>query len=182
MKKQLFLILGAPGSGKTTDAKEATKRNHEDFVSLSTGDILREISKNGGEIGEKIDFFINQGKLVPLDIVVSSIKDAISKSSKNTILLDGYPRSLEQAQALKRVLKKSEDLDLNCVVVISVSKEVAKSRVLGRSRGVDDKEDVFNHRMEIYNNSIDDIMEFYKINGELTSCLLYTSPSPRDRG
>ena len=171
--KKLFLIIGAPGSGKTTDAELIAEKNSDKIVHYSTGDLLREEVASGSELGKTIKSYIDNGNLVPLEIVINTIKNAITKAPKDVILIDGFPRSIEQMKALDDMLKNSDNIDLVNVLEVEVSEEVAKDRVLGRARGADDNEEVFNNRMRVYLEPLKEIEEFYqnqnkliKINGE----------------
>lgn len=172
--KNIFLIIGAPGSGKTTDASLIAKANMS-ISHYSTGDLLRAEVASGSDLGKKIDKFISAGNLVPLDIVVGAIVNAIKNSPNDYILLDGYPRSVEQMSEFDRVLTSQSELKLSGVIEVAVSESVAKDRVLGRSRGADDNEEVFYNRMKVFMEPIEEIRKFYKnknlyhqINGERT--------------
>ncbi|WP_033595604.1 adenylate kinase [Helicobacter pylori] len=171
--KQLFLIIGAPGSGKTTDAELIAKNNSEKIAHFSTGDLLRAESAKKTERGLLIEKFTSQGELVPLEIVVETILSAIKSSSKRIILIDGYPRSVEQMQALDKELNAQNEVILKSVIEVKVSENTAKERVLGRSRGSDDNEVVFHNRMRVFLDPLVEIQNFYKakrlhkiINGE----------------
>jgi len=173
--KKLFLIIGAPGSGKTTDAQLIAEKNSDKIVHYSTGDLLREEVASGSELGKTIKSYIDNGNLVPLEIVINTIKNAITKAPKDVILIDGFPRSVEQMKALDEMLKNSDNIELVSVLEVEVSEEVAKDRVLGRARGADDNEEVFNNRMRVYLEPLEEIEKFYqnqnkliKINGERT--------------
>ena len=167
MKKKLFLIIGAPGSGKTTDAQIIAERHKDKIVHYSTGDLLREEVASGSELGKKIKSYIDQGKLVPLDIVIDTIKKAIQKADKPIILIDGFPRSVEQMKALDEMLKQNPDIELVEVIEIVVSEETARERVLGRKRGADDNVEVFNNRMKIYLEPLPEIEKFYESQNKL---------------
>ncbi len=171
--KQLFLIIGAPGSGKTTDAELIAKNNSEKIAHFSTGDLLRAESAKKTKRGLLIEKFTSQGELVPLEIVVETILSAIKSSDKGIILIDGYPRSVEQMQALDKELSAQNEVVLKSVIEVEVSENTAKERVLGRSRGADDSEVVFHNRMRVFLDPLGEIQNFYKnkkvykaINGE----------------
>lgn len=173
--KKLFLVIGAPGSGKTTDANLIAQRNADKIVHYSTGDLLREEVASGSEQGKLIDSFVSKGNLVPLEIVVGTIVGAIKKASTNAVIIDGYPRSIEQMTALDELLKTETSVKLESVIEVVVSEEVARDRVLGRARGADDNVEVFNNRMKVYTDPLAEIQKFYegknllkKINGERT--------------
>ena len=173
--KKLFLIIGAPGSGKTTDAEIIAKRNSDIMAHYSTGELLREEVKKGTTLGATIASYVDNGKLVPLDIVIDTIVGAIKSSDKDVIIIDGFPRSVEQMKALDEILSKNPDIKLESVIEVVVSEETAKERVLGRARGADDNVEVFNNRMKIYLEPLNEIEKFYeqkgllkKIDGERT--------------
>ncbi len=173
--KKLFLIIGAPGSGKTTDAEIIAKYNGNSIVHYSTGDLLRAEIASGSELGKTIESFTSKGNLVPLNIVIDTIISAIKSADKDVILIDGFPRSVEQMEALDKILKGEKDIELVSVIEVEVSEDVAKDRVLGRARGADDNEEVFYNRMKVYTEPLKDIQDFYtqkgilkKINGERT--------------
>lgn len=171
--KKLFLIIGAPGSGKTTDAAMIAERNGELIAHYSTGDLLRAEVSSGSERGQLIDSFISRGMIVPIEIAIETITVAIKAAPSDVILFDGYPRSFEQMNELDKFLQHDTSIALQSVIEVVVSEEVARERVLGRSRGEDDKEEVFNNRMRVYSEPLSTIQAFYeeknllrKINGE----------------
>jgi adenylate kinase len=158
--KKLFLIIGAPGSGKTTDAELIAEQN-QDITHYSTGDMLRAEVASGSEIGKEIDGFISKGLIVPIEIAIKTITNAIKSAPTDIVILDGYPRSLEQMDALEDFLQTDDELKLVSVIEVKVSQETAKDRVLGRARGEDDKVEVFNNRMRVYTQPLEDIQAFY---------------------
>ncbi len=172
--KKLFLIIGAPGSGKTTDAELIAKK-HENITHYSTGDMFRTEVASGSELGKVIDKCISAGNLVPIEIAIKTILLAIKSASTDVVIIDGYPRSLEQMEALDKYLVNETEVELVNVIEVEVSEEVARDRVLGRARGADDNNEVFNNRMEVYTEPLADIQSFYtqkslltKIDGERT--------------
>ena len=121
-----IVLFGAPGAGKGTLAEKIKKILP--VVHISTGDLLRENVRAGTETGKKAKGFMDAGKLVPDEIVITMVRDRVSKDDvkKNGFMLDGFPRTLEQAQALDKVAK------MDAVVVIDIKKEELKKRILGR--------------------------------------------------
>ena len=179
--KKLFLIIGAPGSGKTTDASIIAEKN-ENIVHYSTGDMLREEVASGSTLGKEIDSFISKGALVPLKIIVNTIVSAINNAPVDNVLIDGYPRSTEQMTAFDELVSKEDNIELASVIEVRVSEAVARERILGRRAEAapgeersDDNEDVFVSRMKIYTDPLAEIQKFYEnknlltvINGERT--------------
>lgn len=172
--KKLFLIIGAPGSGKTTDASIIAGKN-ENIVHYSTGDMLREEVASGSELGQTIDGFISKGALVPLNIIIDTIISAIKNAPVDNILIDGYPRSTEQMIALDELLATENEIELVSTIEVRVSQDVAKDRILGRAADAapdeersDDSIEVFYDRMKIYTDPLAEIQEFYTKKNLLT--------------
>jgi adenylate kinase len=165
--KKLFLIIGAPGSGKTTDAELIAERNPEIIAHYSTGNLLRDEVASGSELGKEIDSYVSKGLLCPLNIVLDTVIKAIKESDRNNILIDGFPRSEEQMNSLEEILKNESEVELASVIEVVVSEETAKNRVLGRARGSDDNVEVFNNRMKLYLEPLDAIQKFYTKSGHL---------------
>ncbi len=164
--KKLFLIIGAPGSGKTTDAELIAKHN-ENITHYSTGDMLREEVASNSKRGKEINKYISKGEIVPINIVIETIINAIKASSTDNIIIDGYPRSIEQMVELDKYLQENKDIELVNVIEVTVSEETARERVLGRSRGEDDNNEVFNNRMKVYTEPLHQIRDFYTKKGIL---------------
>jgi len=130
LKERLGLILlGPPGSGKVTQAKLLTEKYN--IPQISTGDILREAAKQRTELGLKAKRFMNQGKLVPDDVVVGIIEQRLKKEDcERGFLLDGFPRNIEQAHALEGILKK-----LNSQITRTIDLKVGEEELLKRLSG-----------------------------------------------
>ncbi|PTB88156.1 adenylate kinase [cyanobacterium G8-9] len=165
--KKLFLIIGAPGSGKTTDASIIAEKN-DNIVHYSTGDMLREEVASGSELGKEIDSYISKGALVPLEIIVNTIVSAINNAPVDNVLIDGYPRSTEQMTAFDELVSKEDNIELASVIEVRVSEDVAKERILGRAADAapgeersDDSIEVFFDRMKIYTDPLAEIQDFY---------------------
>ena len=164
--KKLFLIIGAPGSGKTTDA-ELIAQKHEDITHYSAGGMFRAEVASGSKRGELIDSFISKGLIVPIDIAIETIVDAIKNAPTSVVIIDGYPRSTEQMIELDKYLENESQVELSSVIEVEVSKDTAFKRVLGRASvdevvRDDDNEEVFLNRMKVYTEPLASIQEFYK--------------------
>ncbi|GGD35461.1 adenylate kinase [Malaciobacter pacificus] len=163
--KKLFLIIGAPGSGKTTDA-ELIAAKHENITHYSTGDMFRAEVASGTDRGAVIDSYISKGLIVPIDIAIETILGAIKRASTPTVIIDGYPRSIEQMEQLDKYLLDENEVELVNVIEVDVSQETAFQRVLGRAADAqvvrdDDNEQVFLNRMKLFTEPLEEIRSFY---------------------
>jgi len=123
-----IVLLGAPGAGKGTQAKRLARRF--DMVHLSSGDILRAAKASGSELGQKVAQYMDAGRLVPDELVVDVMAKGIADAAGG-LLLDGFPRTVAQAEALDAQLAKL-DAALDVVVVIDVDEDVVVDRICGR--------------------------------------------------
>ena len=122
-----IILLGPPGSGKGTQGASLSKSLQ--VPEISTGDMLRQAVAEETLLGQQVGDIINKGHLVPDDLIISVIKDRISRADcDNGFILDGFPRTIEQGEALERVLP--EDVDV--VIYFNVSSEAVVSRLAGR--------------------------------------------------
>lgn len=163
--KKLFLIIGAPGSGKTTDA-ELIAQKYDSVTHYSTGDMLRAEVKSGSSRGKVIDSYVSQGNIVPIEIVIETIVGAIKKAPTDLVVIDGYPRSIEQMTELDSYLSTEDKVELVNVIEVTVSQETAFQRVLGRAADAevvraDDNEQVFLNRMKLFTDPLVEIQSFY---------------------
>ena len=164
--KKLFLIIGAPGSGKTTDA-ELIAAKHNNITHYSTGDMFRAEILSGSKRGQIIDTYVSAGNIVPIDIAIETIIGAIKKAPTPIVVIDGYPRSVEQMQELDNYLINEKEVELVNVIEIEVSQNTAFQRVLGRAADADivradDNEEVFLNRMKLYIEPLEEIQNYYR--------------------
>ena len=121
-----LILLGAPGAGKGTQAEIISKKLN--IPTISTGNILREAIKNGTEIGLKAKRFMDNGKLVPDDVIIGIVKERVSRDDcANGFILDGVPRTIPQAEALEQ-----QGVHFDRVVSIEIEDSVIEARMTGR--------------------------------------------------
>ena len=121
-----LILLGAPGAGKGTQAEILCQRLH--IPTISTGNMIREALKSGTEMGKKAQSYIESGALVPDEVVIGIVRDRLAQDDcKNGFILDGFPRTIPQAEALDRM-----GIIIDRVVDIDVPDEVIARRVSGR--------------------------------------------------
>ncbi len=121
-----LILLGAPGAGKGTQAEVISEHLH--IPTISTGNIIREALKSGTQMGLKAKEYIESGRLVPDDVVIGIIQDRLAQDDcKNGFILDGFPRTIPQAEALDRM-----GIVIDRVIDIEVDDDVIAQRVSGR--------------------------------------------------
>ena len=185
-----LILVGPPGSGKGTQAKMLIEKYS--IPQISTGDILREAVKEGSELGKKAKTIMDKGSLVPDELVVGIIEERLKKADcKGGFILDGFPRTVAQAQALDSILDKM-DLDIDHLLNIEVDDEELLKRLTGRRtckscgsgyhiifdpptkenvcsecdgdlyQRDDDKEDTIKSRLKVYHDQTAPVVDFYK--------------------
>ena len=121
-----LILLGAPGAGKGTQAEVIC--DHLQIPAISTGNILREAVKNGSELGLKAKSFMDSGALVPDEVVINILKERIAQDDcKKGFILDGFPRTVPQAEALDAM-----GVQIDCVLSLEVADEAIMQRLSGR--------------------------------------------------
>jgi len=125
-----IVLLGAPGAGKGTQCKRIAARYS--LLHLSSGDILRNQKAEGTELGKKAQSYMDSGELVPDEVMVEMMADAISKTPPSGFILDGFPRTVNQAAGLDKLLKVSDDQKIDVVLNLKVDDQIVAKRMTGR--------------------------------------------------
>jgi adenylate kinase len=167
----ILILLGPPGVGKGTQASRLTKTRG--LVQLSTGDMLREAIANGTELGRKAKSIMDEGKLVADDIILGMIAERLSSPDcANGVILDGFPRTIEQAKGLDTMLVEME-LSVNHVIEMQVDENILADRILKRAQESeqvrdDDNVEVLKKRLKVYHENTAPIIPYYKDGGKVS--------------
>ena len=161
MKKKL-LFLGPPGAGKGTQANLFCKKYG--LCHLSTGDLLRDEVSSGSVLGIKAAEIMNKGELVSDELVLSIVEGRLGNISQGW-LLDGFPRNINQANSLKKLLEKINQ-PLEAVISIKIDDQYLIKRLLARGRE-DDNEQVIINRLKIYREKTSPLIDLYSKQGIL---------------
>jgi len=185
-----LVLLGPPGAGKGTQAKVLSNKLH--IPHISTGDIFREVKQSGSELGNKLSDYMNQGALVPDEIVNQIVAERLQREDVRDagFILDGYPRTSQQAEVLDKVLDNIA-LHIDSVIFMKTSKETIIARLTGRrvckgcgsifhiknippkEEGVcdycgsqlyqrdDDKEETVLKRLQVYEEQTKELVDYY---------------------
>ena len=158
-----IVIFGAPGSGKGTQSERIVEKygiNH-----ISTGDVLRAEIKNGTELGKTAKGYIDQGQLIPDELMIdilASVFDSF-KDSKG-VIFDGFPRTIAQAEALKKMLAERGQ-DVSIMVDLDVPEEELMVRLIKRGKDsgrADDNEETIKKRLHVYHSQTAPLIDWYK--------------------
>ncbi|MFW0884530.1 adenylate kinase [Candidatus Acidulodesulfobacterium sp. H_13] len=196
MKSKIYILIGPPGAGKGTQAKNIA--SNKDFVLISTGDLLRDNVGRKTELGVIAKSYMDKGELVPTELVTKMIKANIKQNiGKNGFLFDGFPRDLSQNSLLDEMLKEF-DLEVDRIIYIDVKNETIYERLTNRRicpkcKDVyhmkynppkkdelcdncgeqlitrdDDKLDVIKKRLDVYHNSTQPLVDYFEKMGKIT--------------
>ena len=164
-----LVLLGAPGSGKGTQA--ARLKEHLQVPHISTGDLLRAEVAAGSPLGLQAKEVMARGELVSDDILLGMLKDRFSREDTRAgFILDGYPRNLAQAAALDELLAELGQ-KFDAAVQLTVDNELIVERLAGRAKAegrADDNPESVRKRLEVYDQQTAPVIEFYRQHGQLT--------------
>ena len=163
-----YVLFGPPGACKGTQATAMVEKYN--LHHISTGALLRKEIAAGTELGQLAKSLIENGNLVPDEVVEGMIENEFKTvTGVNGFLLDGFPRTLPQAEALDKILAKhSEDVTATVSIMIpdALIMERIKGRALKEGRADDASEDIINNRIETYHNQTEPLIEYYTTAGK----------------
>jgi len=169
MSASRLVLTGPPGAGKGTQA--ATLIEELAIPHVSTGDMLRAAVKAGTPVGLQAKAIMDSGELVSDEIVIGIAEERLSEpDAQKGFLLDGFPRTLGQAEALDKLLAKL-DVELDCCLALTVDNEAVVQRLLKRAEiegRADDNEETIRERMRVYDAETAPLLDFYRAQGRLT--------------
>ena len=184
-----LLIFGAPGSGKGTQSALLVEKNN--YKQISSGDLFRNAIKNQTPLGLKAKEYMDKGNLVPDELTINLIKEVLGENKDKKFILDGFPRTIKQAEALNDLLRELDRV-VGIALFLEVPKEKLKGRLIGRRvckncgatyhvdsyppkhagkcdncggeliQRADDKEDVIEQRLDVYEANTAPLKDFYK--------------------
>jgi len=167
-KVKYFLLFGPPGSGKGTQSKKIIEKYN--LVHLSTGDILRKELEANTRLGQIAKSHMNKGGLVPDDIILGMVaKEIEANKGTSGIVLDGFPRTVDQAKSLDKLLT-NKNYEISAMFALDVPKDELVGRLLNRAKEggrVDDTPDIIEKRIQTYNLTTLKVAEYYLEQGKL---------------
>ncbi len=164
-KPQVIFVLGGPGAGKGTICKYIVENFN--FATFSTGDLLRNVVKEKkAEKWEKLDSDMKEGKLISSERVLFYLKDAILKTDKKIIFVDGYPRNKENVETWDKIMP--EYVDLKAVFFLDCTHELMKKRIYKRKDDrYDDIEEIIEKRINVFEKETKPLISIYEKKGLL---------------
>ena len=165
-----IVLLGPPGCGKGTQSKLLVEKNN--FVQLSTGDLLRsETSNSNSDLGKKVKYLMETGALVPDDIVIDIIVNKVKEHKNKSIVFDGFPRNLKQAEALDSSLE-DVSIKLDHAIFFQIDFKILEERInnrisetKGKEQRKDDNAETLLNRIEVFKTSTLPIVRYYEEKG-----------------
>lgn len=157
-------IFGAPGSGKGTQSAKLI--DEYGLYHISTGELLRDHIKRGTELGRTANEFISKGQLIPDDLMIRILDDVLNSeaAAKNGVVLDGFPRTIAQAEALNELFRK-RGTELHAVIGLEVPEDELVERMIKRGKETgraDDNIDTIKNRLDVYHKQTMPLRDYYK--------------------
>lgn len=164
-----IVLCGAPGSGKGTQSEKLI--DEYGLYHISTGELLRDNIKRGTELGKTAEAYISKGHLIPDDLMIEILDDVLENNKdkvQNGVIFDGFPRTIAQADALKKLLEK-RGTKLDAVIGLEVPEEELIARLLNRGKQTgraDDNLETIKNRLDVYLNQTLPLVEYYTAEGK----------------
>lgn len=165
-----LILLGPPGAGKGTQAQRLVEKHG--ILQLSTGEMLRAAATAGTPVGQRAKAIMDRGDLVPDDVMIEIIAERLDRpDTARGFILDGFPRTVDQAKALDRLLEE-RGLSLDRIIEIVVDHNILRDRILGRARETggsraDDTEATVSKRLSVYREQTAPVADYYLSHGVL---------------
>ncbi|MDE7475488.1 MAG: adenylate kinase [Duncaniella sp.] len=168
-----LVIFGAPGSGKGTQSKKLIDRYG--LTHISTGEVLRSQIAAGTELGKIADSYISKGHLIPDDLMVDILASEVDRlrPTSNGFIFDGFPRTIPQADALKKMLEQRGE-EVHSVIGLEVADEELMERLIKRgaeSGRADDNPETIGNRLKVYHSTTSPLRDYYNKDGKYTPIL-----------
>jgi adenylate kinase len=159
MSAMRLLLIGAPGAGKGTQAVRLAE--HFGITHISSGDLLRQHVTDGTPFGRQVQQFVSRGDLVPDQMVLDMLrKPIVEASAKGGYVLDGFPRTVEQAEVAYQTAREL-GVAVQVAAYLDVGRDELVRRLLARGRGSDDTQAVIEHRLEVYDQKTMPMIDYY---------------------
>lgn len=158
-----IVIFGAPGCGKGTQSEKLIERYG--LHHISTGEVLRDHIARDTQLGKVANQYISQGKLIPDELMIDILAHTLDNEAKDArgVIFDGFPRTLPQAHALKKMLKE-RGTDVHAVIGLDVPEDVLTERLINRgiqTGRADDNPETIKKRLEVYHNQTTPLKDYY---------------------
>ena len=156
-----LLMIAPPGAGKGTQAARIAQHLHLDHI--ASGNLLREAVRAGTDLGQRAKRYLDEGELVPDDLVFAIVSDRVKRANPAGFILDGFPRTVDQARAADRLFAESGG-PVDAVICLDVDRDESVRRLLaraGQEGRSDDQEPTIRHRLAVFDTMTKPLLQYY---------------------